>query len=329
MGVSLQTYRMRIGGFQPSVKICTNKTSGPGQVQVNFKHKLLIIVMMLSSALPLLFHFHQASLTIQYRPTEYPTTTACDPSNAPNCTPGFPWNPPSWQDTKCSKPHSLSLLETLTSYSPPPTQLRLYPSYWPPNLSRIFYPSTVSCPFHPSWQRSQPKPWPPSPTPLTLPSPESTLPCTYPPNQSRQSPMSKPLPCLQTFSASFANHLTWQPSPSTSPWQPVTVPSCSLWQPSSSSLQWPVAPVASRCRCFECIGAWGVDPPLQVTHCSCASLLVHKNNASYSNKELIEAEATPIPCPCQAYKCSHRPLPACVPYPCQTYQFSHPSLSSG
>ena len=38
-------------------------------------------------------------------------------------------------------------------------------------------------------------------------------------------------------------------------------PHPNVLQQSSTSVQWPVFPVASRCRGFQCIGAWGVDPP--------------------------------------------------------------------
>ena len=50
------------------------------------------------------------------------------------------------------------------------------------------------------------------------------------------------------------------PPPSAPAW-------ATTWQ-SSTSFQRAAVPVASRWRYIKCIGAWGVDPPQQVTHCS-------------------------------------------------------------
>ena len=99
-----------------------------------------------------------------------------------------------------------------------------------------------------------------------------------------------------------------QPSPRPTPWHSVELkpwpPPYSpyphytfqqssapgTWQP-SASFQWPVGPVASRWRDFQCIGAWGVDPPQQVTHCSFVT-----NHDQYIN-EFSLLEQSPEVCP--------------------------------
>ena len=64
-----------------------------------------------------------------------------------------------------------------------------------------------------------------------------------------------PLPC------------THQPSTWATPWHSSPPTQGPEGQPSSST-QYADIPVASRWRGYQCIGAWGVDPPQQVTHCS-------------------------------------------------------------
>ena len=66
---------------------------------------------------------------------------------------------------------------------------------------------------------------------------------------------------------------------------------------SSTSFQWPAIPVASRWRCLQCIGAWGVDPPHQVTHCS----FVTNHEYFTNNLSLLEQVELDI-CPHSAHK---------------------------
>ena len=74
-----------------------------------------------------------------------------------------------------------------------------------------------------------------------------------------------------------------------------TLPSTSPWK---LPLQWPAVPVASRWRGLQSIGAWGVDPPIQVTHCSFTTINVQKNNIFSLNKEpTLLQECHPIPRP--------------------------------
>ena len=111
MGVSLQTYRVRIGTFQPKYSIRTNKTHQVNNIPVNWKTFLLVFL--LSCSLPIFVHLNQDSFKITSIPNQHPTENAINPSNlsynshrlfATTSTPCTPSTSPPWPGsaTQCS-----------------------------------------------------------------------------------------------------------------------------------------------------------------------------------------------------------------------------------
>ena len=91
---------------------------------------------------------------------------------------------------------------------------------------------------------------------------------------------------------------TWWHSVELKPWPPPSTchpfhqsSTSGTWAP-STSFQWPGFPVASRWRDLQCIGAWGVDPPQQVTHCSFVTNHEHSINI-FSLLEQVEFAILP------------------------------------
>ena len=72
MGVSLQTYRFRIGTFQPKYCIRTNKTHQVNKLPVNWKTFLLVFL--LSCSLPIFVQLNPDSFKINLTPNQYTQT---------------------------------------------------------------------------------------------------------------------------------------------------------------------------------------------------------------------------------------------------------------
>ena len=130
MGVSLQTYRVRIGTFKQSVKIGKIKTNGPSTTQFSMDYKSSIMVILMSLFLTVFIHLSEESLKIQASPSMYPTITPYDTSSGPFCSarllitsswthqhwsiPPWPW--PLKPPTICSTPLSPTCPSTTTFY---------------------------------------------------------------------------------------------------------------------------------------------------------------------------------------------------------------------
>ena len=134
MGVSLQPYRMRIGIFQSSSPLKTKMTTGPPVSQVHGKIRKIILLIILSCALPLLVQLNEASLHKHHRPRTCPTSTGCDPSSEPTCTPRthwqlshLPWPPDSYL--------SAANLPLPSPYRNSPVDS----TSWPPRISATSY----------------------------------------------------------------------------------------------------------------------------------------------------------------------------------------------
>ena len=72
MGVSLQTYRIRIGTFQNSSCKRAKKT-GPSETKVQSEMKTLLLVLLLSCILPWAFQIKGANIGFEYTPTTHPS----------------------------------------------------------------------------------------------------------------------------------------------------------------------------------------------------------------------------------------------------------------
>ena len=95
MGVSLQIYRVRIGTFNPSVRVKTAKEqTGTTTSQFKWNYKMAASILLLLSSLATFIYFSEEYLLISTSPVWSPSTTACDPSSGPLCTPGIPWSAP-------------------------------------------------------------------------------------------------------------------------------------------------------------------------------------------------------------------------------------------
>ena len=72
MGVSLQTYCIRIGTFQNSFCKKAKKT-GPSETKVQSEMKTLLLVLLLSCILPWAFQIKGANIGFEYTPTTHPS----------------------------------------------------------------------------------------------------------------------------------------------------------------------------------------------------------------------------------------------------------------
>ena len=95
MGDSLQSYRARIGTFNSSVRVKTNKEqTGTKSNIFSWNYKIILMMLLFGLFVGILLNYWHEDLIIATRPTQNPTTTACDPSSGPLCTHGLPWIPP-------------------------------------------------------------------------------------------------------------------------------------------------------------------------------------------------------------------------------------------
>ena len=96
MGVSLQVYRVRIGTFNPSVREKTAKEqAGYESSKFIWNYKRIFYVLLLFCSLVLFVQLFKEDFILNSSPTQYQSTTACDPSHGSLCVTGMPWtNPP-------------------------------------------------------------------------------------------------------------------------------------------------------------------------------------------------------------------------------------------
>ena len=103
MGVSIQTYRVKIGTFQPKYCIRTPKTNQVTQVHIDIRTTFLLVVL-IGSSLPIFVHLNQDSFDNKI---QHPATTSFDPSTQVGSKPGCcstssAISPTSWPPTASS-----------------------------------------------------------------------------------------------------------------------------------------------------------------------------------------------------------------------------------
>ena len=164
MGVSFQVYRVRIGTCNPSVRVKTAKEqAGHDSNQIKWNYKTTFWALLLFCSLAVFLHLCQEDFIVHLSPTQYQSTTACDPSSGPLCVPGMPWtNPP-------DPPNPLQYSRSSQSGSPfsllqwtnPLSQTWTIPP-WPPVPQYVILPSTTKCCRQPQ-ARPSASPWTTSP----------------------------------------------------------------------------------------------------------------------------------------------------------------------
>ena len=93
MGVSLQTYRVRIGTFK-QIRIRKIKNNGPSTIQFYSNYKSIIMILLMCSFVPIFIQLSEESLKLKSSPVLYPTSSACGTSSGPICLPGLTVNHP-------------------------------------------------------------------------------------------------------------------------------------------------------------------------------------------------------------------------------------------
>ena len=130
MGVSIQTYRARIGTFQPSYYMRTIKTNKAPQVHIDLKTAILLVL--LSCSLPIYVHLNQDSFKISINPNQYPTTHSVYISNQAIIKPACCLTPGSVPPT--SRPPSGT--SSTTRSAKPWSSLPCPQEPWPPPIPR-------------------------------------------------------------------------------------------------------------------------------------------------------------------------------------------------